>query len=411
MIEDWSEVPAIPVYPNWASPYSVRYEFRTTVFESDTGDEQRRALRQRPRRSIQFTASPVGEPLRDLTSLLSLRRDTRILVPDVTQSVLTEYVDSTHVASPESPAWLEAGERVFLQEGRRSETATVVAVSSGEVEFSAPVAFEYTNPRISPARYCRFPATQKLSFPTNRVASTALSLEIDPGTEEDHNTGTSAQFRGVDTLFMRPNWRDGAAMTFGIPGDRIDYGVGRIFVDYRQVLNTKIMEFTYLAQNREKVERHLDLFYRCKGRRGVFYVPTWTSDFEVVGPVDLVNNEITVRGTYRQELDPFDFSHRNIALIWGDTVIPCGIYSVAPSVEGLKLRLDRDLSDLPIPSKFYVSWLVMARFASDELTVDWRTDTVAEISYNLAVLRESFREFAIAGHRIVLYGNYLLMGV
>ncbi len=409
MIEDWSDVPAIPVYPNWSSAYTEKYEFRTTVFEANTGDEQRRSLRQRPRRSLQYTANPHGETLRDLSALLTLRRDTKIKVPDITRSVPGVFVDETTIELPEGdPSWIDL--QVFVQEGGREEMATVASFDGTTLTFTDPLVYGYLNPRISPARYCRFPPSQKVSLPTSQVGAMSLLLDIDPGTEEDFPINPPLQFRGQDTMFIKPNWRDGVGITFGIPGDRVDYGVGQIAVDYRQVLNTKIMEFTFLGRDRAEVKRHLDLFYRCKGRRGVFYIPTWASDFEVVGPVDYGNNEITVRGTYRQELDPFDFSHRNIALVWGQTVIPCGIYSARPVAGGLALKIDRTLTSLPIPPKFFVSWLVMARFASDELAIEWRTDTVAEISYNVAVMRDSFREFAIAGHRIVFDGDYVLMG-
>lgn len=410
MSEDWSEVPMIPVFPNWNQPVSERYEFRTTVFEAHSGDEQRRALRQRPRRSIQYLGSASGETLRELSALLTLRRDTRVKVPDTTRSEVSTFVNETTIQFPSgNPGWLAAGDYVFMQEGLREEVARVLDVD-GVVTFEEELLFDYQNPRVYPARLCRFPPEQKLSYLTNMVAQGTFVLEIDPGTEADEATSEPTQFRGQDTMFLKPNWRDGVPVTFGIPGDIIDYGVGRIAIDYRQTLNTKIVELSFLGRSRDEVRKHLNQFYRAKGRRGVFYIPTWTSDFEMVGPVDYGTNSITVRGIYRQDLDPFDFSHRNIALIWGDTVIPCGIYSATVVAEGLKLRIDRNLAELPLPERFFLSWLVMARYASDEMAVDWRTDTVAEVSYKVAVMRDSFFELAIGGHRVVFYGDYVLMG-
>ncbi len=410
MSEDWSDVPLIPVFPNWSQPVTERYEFRTTVFEAHSGDEQRRALRQRPRRSIQYLGSAHGETLREISALLTLRRDTRVKVPNVTASQEAEYLTPTMVQfHGGNPGWLEAGTYVFVQEGLREEVARVLEVGINGVTFLEELVFEYIHPRVSPARLCRFPPEQKMSYLTNMVAQGTFLLEIDPGTEADEATIEPTQFRGQDTMFLRPNWRDGVPITFGVPGDIIDYGVGRIAVDYRQTLNTKIVELSFLGRSREEVAKHLNQFYRAKGRRGVFYIPTWTSDFEMVGPVDYGTNSITIRGLYRQALDPIDFSHRNIALIAGETVIPCGIYSATVVAEGLKLRIDRNLAELPLPEKFFISWLVMARFASDEMVVDWRTDTVAEISYKVAVMRDSFYELAIGGHRIVFYGDYVLM--
>lgn len=409
MMDDWSDVPAVPVYPNWASPYTERHEFRTTVFEADTGDEQRRSMRQRPRRSLQYIATPHGEAMRQLSAMLTLRRDTKIKVPDITRSVPGVAVTDTRIELPEGlPSWL--GAQVFVQQGRNAEMATVVETDGSALLLAGALQFEYTNPRVSPARFCRFQQTQKFSMPTSTTASVNLRLDIDPGTEEDAaGVNPPLQFRGQNTQFIKPNWRDGVGVTFGVPGDRVDYSVGQITVDYRQVLNTKVMEFTFLGRDRAEVQQHVDLFHSCKGRRGVFYIPTWTSDFEMVN-VDYENNEIVVRGAYRNTLDPFDFSHRNIALISGGTVIPCGVYSARAVPAGLALKMDRVLTTLPIPDHFFISWLVMARFASDELAIDWRTDTIAEISYNVAVMRDGFREFAIGGHRIVFNGDYVLMG-
>lgn len=410
MSEDWSDVPAIPVFPNWSSSLVDRYEFRTTIFEAHTGDEQRRATRQRPRRSIQYAVTASGETLRNMAAMLTLRRDTRLKVPDVTKSTLVEVSGANEITLLEGYRdWMVVGQYVFMREGSRYEVCRI-AEFDGFLRFEEGLIHEYTNPRLSPARFGRVPPQQKTTYLTSVTGQTTMLLDLDPGHEEDFADAAPTQFRGQDTMFLRPNWKDGVAVTVGVPGDKIDYGVGQIAFDYRQTLNTKIVEFTFLGRARDEVRKHLNQFHRTKGRRGVFYIPTWTSDFEMVGTPDYGDNTITVRGTYRQELNPIDFSHRNIALIWGDTVVPCGIYSVEPVAEGLKLKIDTPLGSLPLPPKFFLSWLVMARFASDEMVIDWKTDTVAEISYNVAVMRESFFEIAIGGYRMVIGGDYVLAG-
>ncbi len=60
-----------PLLPNWSSAYTVEYAYKTDMFVSRSGREQRRALRTSPRKKIAFNASPHGSAFRALNDLMA----------------------------------------------------------------------------------------------------------------------------------------------------------------------------------------------------------------------------------------------------------------------------------------------------------------------------------------------------
>lgn len=67
--------------------------------------------------------------------------------------------------------------------------------------------------------------------------------------------------------------------------------------------------------------------------------------------------------------------------------------------------------DAPLPaqveSTLFASWLLMSRLSSDQFSVVWRTDRVAEFDFNISGLYDRFYELNIALDRITFAGDYL----
>lgn len=413
MMEDWTEVPFAAALPNWRTPVGVTTEFRTWLFEANTGDEQRRAHRQQPRRSISYEAIVSGEEFRRLLAVVAMRRDNRIIVPDVVRSVrlaATVEEGDDEVVLGAVPDWVVAGAQVFLHIGSRGEVLTVDEVDGLTVTFTSPATDHYWDAKLSPGLRARLPADQSFDMATSAAGTVRLDLEIDPGSEVIPVIAPPEfAYRGHPFIKARPNWKDGVDVGAGYAAEVLDYGNGLKAFEYDRLLSRRLLSYTYLARSREAVAAFEGEFHRAKGRRGALYLPSWTSDFELLDAPNTLDNSISVRGDYRELIGAHDLTHRVVCFIAGDVVVPCGIKSAVPVAGGVKLMLDRSLGDIPIPSTPMISWLFMVRFASDSLTIDWVTDEVAQIACSFEAIRESFFALEMGGLRIMFGGDYLAL--
>src|SRR5690606_33643845 len=69
--------------PNWSQRYEESYEFLTDIFTSRSGKEQRRALRNTPRKSVSFQAMAYDNELRWFNRMMAGHQANSFLLPDL----------------------------------------------------------------------------------------------------------------------------------------------------------------------------------------------------------------------------------------------------------------------------------------------------------------------------------------
>ena len=111
--------------PNWTEAVVETYEFRTTVFTSRSGKEQRVAERKLPRRTVGFTTGLWGDGLRVFQALLHERGAQTITIPDPARyaAVLAQdaTVGSLFIVIQGAPPWLAPNMPLSLSDINRTE--------------------------------------------------------------------------------------------------------------------------------------------------------------------------------------------------------------------------------------------------------------------------------------------------
>jgi hypothetical protein len=188
----------------------------------------------------------------------------------------------------------------------------------------------------------------------------------------------------------------------------LDYGYGSTYHLQPQEQSRWSGSFTCLARTREEATAAAHFFFHRKGRLGPFYCPTWQRDVEVVSGLTTGSTSLTVHGTTAHTLFSQSLSYRNLAFVTRQGFTPIGIFRTEVVGDNTVLTLDA-----PLPSGAemvrFVSWLLMARFATDQFAVVWKTDQVAEFDFSITSLLDRFFELQIAGDRITFGGDYVVM--
>lgn len=383
-----------PLVPNWLSGLKETYEFRTEILTSRSGKEQRRALRTTPRRKFDYTSAATDDALHALEGLLARNQEKLVYGADFVRGVRTTSAlpaSANTVSLGSVPPWLIVGATVSLSHGRDTRLFTVASVSGATVTFGTPSPISFPTAsllaRVIEGYVNADLATTRL---TDSVATIDTTFEPNPATEPVDEGSLSPEhwFDGREVLTIRPNWSRAPSITYAHDIETVDYGRGRIARFSPVPFGTTTRQATYLARSVGEADAMRQFFARMKGRRGEFYMPSWTDDMTLAATTPALSGEMRIVG--RQLFDDYadDTARRSILVSLKDGLtiaLKFGAVTLDGTTSVLHLTetypFDIDPADVKM-----ISWMALSRFASDTLTVEWLTDGVAQFVVSVTSL-------------------------
>lgn len=388
-----------PLTHNWRDALEYAYEFKTDIIEADEGNEQRRAVRNEPRRTVVMSTQATGANKPALDRFLYVRQSKTTVIPDMIYAVkmLTPPMPGSNVGSltEAAPAWVEVGADVVIMDGHRMETRKIEALPNpttivfaenspavfGTDAYMAPMLTGYINDSLSS------------EHPINVAQEQRVTFEVDPGSElmRQYFSGDYIEWREI--FMLKPDWSQGIEIDYEAVREDVDYGYGMVARFERFGFPRRVMRADYLAVNWSVAQKVIDLFCRCQGRLKELLLPTWENDV----PYDSITggtSQIIVRGqdfayTYQ---DSRVFKRVMFRMADG-TYIHRKIEDMIalPETDASVITLDEPLPAIPFnPSTLHgISWVMAARFASDRLEIEWITRTVARFRLTFQTLENT----------------------
>jgi hypothetical protein len=226
---------------------------------------------------------------------------------------------------------------------------------------------------------------------TNKVGSVPIKFDVDPGRENlPPVTARGALFQGREVFTFRANWAQTPTILFDQNVLRLDKGRGRIQVTTFDKIVKDTVEIGLTALSANDVYEIESFFIRHKGRVGEFWRSTNVFDAELSD--DLVGSTAFARfeGTDLFEAYNGNAAHVAMEFVYADgTRDYRAVASMAADGPNSKTVLTFT-QDWPFPRARSeverVSWLRLYRFASDDMSVEWANDRVAQVQVNLRLL-------------------------
>lgn len=392
-----------PVRPDWGQqPFRIEYQFRTDIFMSHTGVEQRRALRMTPRKSIQFTSTVTGRERRELNRLMNFWQQRQIVLPEYPRQVemaqpMAAGSNAAQIVGA-APDWLAPGTPVVLVSREAQETRTVATVGGGFVTFSASGA-------------SLFPAGSKIIYAvsgyldtsigsrreTTQTAVTRIGLAVRPGSDVTPAPGPApVEMAGHEVWLRKPNWAEAVTLNYEQDRDEVDYGRGQNRIYTPINFSTRTMRLTYLARDFSEAEEARLFFERMRGQAGEFWMPTFEEDLIPKGIVGAGSTTLRIAGTDILQAYQDDRVNRGVAIFDFDEVPllrrVVDVFLIEDG-DGVDTGIDLDLPHpFPISTSTVrrISWMPRWRHATDTLTIDWLTSTVAQYQLNIRSLESPY---------------------
>jgi len=374
-----------PYEINWSSPVSITHSFKTDIFRSRSGKEQRVAKRHQPRRTIKSEFLIRKDEWATLKTIGAALSANPVFQPDPTRSTfLTAIATAKSAAIANGTTWAVEGAYILIGE----EIARIVSVTGENLILERDLASSHAVGTPVRAGF-RGLITNGLSSSaySDRVVSVDLNIAETPGVSDPEPAGTPITvFDGIEVLSFLPNWLKGVKEVFEWPLDISDSGFG-VIDTWRPITFAASIRQTELLLKNAQCDHMLQFFGRMRGQQGEFYCSTGMSDLHLregfenpsAGVIRAKGQDVYARlrdDTVLRSIEalgPSGFERRKIVEFdkisdgnGEDTLI---VLDTTPVTDAAAWKR--------------ISFMPLCRFASDDLTLVYLTDSVARVSISV----------------------------
>lgn len=386
-----------PFAPNLRqAPYQVTREYRTDIITSRSGREQARALRQTPRKRIEYVTSQTGDCMRSFWRSMATAQREQLVIPDRVRFVRLGGgglpAGNTSITVDPVPSWITEGTSLMLVNRSEHALRTVVSIIGTSITFTETDLIDWpAETRLHPVLSGYLNESILAPLISQRgVIQVQVVFEVDPGFDPAEDAGTATTtLNGREVFLTRPNrWMPINQTWIQQEVGKVDYGFGPVWRFFPVEFTSMMWDAGYTGCNAETSDALRQFFDRMKGRRGEFYMPTWQPDMLPVSGVTAAGTTITVTGTEIDSIYSDSTTHKAIGLRQSDgTWITRTVTGIAPSGGNSVITVGAAWgSTIAASAISMLSWLPMWRFSSDILTMNWVRETVAEVRMPMQII-------------------------
>lgn len=390
-----SRITLFSVAPEWGEGMEETFEFLTDVMRSYSDNEQRRGLRQLPRRAMRFRALALNA--RDSAGMESLVwgwqnqpygvpwwPDAQPLLSDIAAgsfAIPVNTADRQFAVGGLIVIWLD--EYTF-------EALSISSVAANSVSVTSPTQFNWTGgaqTRVMPVFLCRLPSGVDVSRHSSEIDQIDLSFIGEAGQPAPAPTTSPTQFKGFDVLEIPPNWESAPLKrSYKRSMVTIDPKVGPIEVIDKGGSALVGQEFPWWLDTHPNVTAFRAFMLRRFGQLNPFWLPTWDQDLVLFGDVLSTDGGIRIQSEfYSRFLFPTP-ARQFIAFIPidGSGNVYRKVTASTDNGDGTEsLTLESATGKNFAKGTTMLSFLTLARLASDSVAIKWDSSEHAEALLSL----------------------------
>lgn len=374
--------------PNWNQPVSVEYSFATSIFSSYEEHEQREALRVTPRIEVSYTSILTPPMYHRWLADMQTPNEPLVVTAEWSKTTLATSAagGDTVLQLSEAPAWLVEGVYLVLVSKTLEEAVLVSGVAGTTVTLDTATTLSFVaGDKVYLGLLAHSDAETQFRAESDKVLVGVVRYTGVPGSCPVGVGGTvGALFESKEIMPFEPNWKSRPQIVPTALRDTFDPGRGRLLHTATTNRLKRVDKYGFTGRSSDQITELVGFFLRRKGQRGSFWMPSFMYDLDVTAAT---GSQLTVPGTDFHTAFTGSDTNNCIALRhpttgdWvarritsltisaGNTLVNTAAWGFTPAV-GAK-----------------VSWLQLARFATDRLEVRHLTSEVAEVEFAIETLR------------------------
>jgi hypothetical protein len=374
---------------DWDYGVKERISFLTNVMDAYSTAEQRRALRQLPRRGASFRAK--GLNARDAAAIESQIWGWQAQPfgvpwwPDVTPLLASVAAGATALqVNTTDFQFTPGGIAAIWKDEYTYEALAITAVTPTSLTLASPLHNSWTaGPAtlVMPVFLGRLADTVDI----DRLFSGADQMDLEFSGEAQQvapaPTLSLTQYKGMDVLELPAQWPSDLKRKYHRDLIHIDPSVGPITVIDKAGYAVTSQPFPWMMLNHSQVTTLRAFVLARFGRLRPFWIPTWDQD--LVMYQDALNGDsgIKIKSEFYTRFMFPNNSRRYLALIPFDSSgnVYRKITSAVDNGDGTEtLGFDSNLPKAFPAAKTMVCFLVFARLDADDIEIEWMNNDLAQ---------------------------------
>jgi hypothetical protein len=381
---------------DWSGGVKERIEYLTDVIKGYNDSEQRRALRQDPRRSLAYRV--MGLTSRDATGIqteiwgwqnqpygLPWWPDASPLLADVLAGASILQVDTTN------RQFAAGGIACIWKDEYTFEALSILSLTANTITLQSPTQFAWKAGNASlvmPVVLARLPNdidAEKLWCGGDQLEADfigeALQIAAAP-------TAVFPQYLGFDVLEIMPDWGNGLKFHYARSMARIDPQIGPVTVIDKGGSPIVSETFPWYMLSHADVTTFRAFLAARQGRFRPFWIPSWAADLVLAQDVAATDAGIKIEQMFYSRFYFPSKARRYVALIpatgGGAGKVYRHIIAAVDNGDGTEtLTFDAAVGVYFPAASTMVSLLGFVRLGADDLEIEWEN---TELAYcNLAI--------------------------
>jgi hypothetical protein len=226
----------------------------------------------------------------------------------------------------------------------------------------------------------------------SEAPSTSMLETLYPGYEQQIVSEAPSTYDGRELFMLEPDLSTEMTSDFTSMLETLDYGYGRMTHFTPITYNDRVTKMTHLGAGRVEIDALRDLFLRQRGQQGEFFMPTFSEDLRMRSSLGAGQSTMRVLGAEVFENYANLKVFRHICIIMRDgtshrfKVSEINSITDSQGTDSTLTLQSAATSTINPVDVFMVCWLPLWRFVSDKLSVQWRSDQVASVSYSMKTI-------------------------
>lgn len=383
--------------PEWRDSVVEKLQWKTDILVARDGSEQRVAVRGTPRQAYEYAVQTSGPDTARLRHTLANWLNRPFVFPVWTEETLltanATIGQFTFSCDTTRRSFYIGGYVALYTDPHKAEIGVIASFTSNSITLVNALTNNWTAnlTTVVPAATARLPAQIPVEYITDSVARANLEVQLLPGQSVPYlPSSTPATYNGTEIYTRKPNWRDTRTLDVIFNLNTVDYGYGRLGYAVTDTLAKPVQTYNYMVSGRDEIDDLRAFIARRRGRQAVCYLPSFNSDFTLAAPVtpsassiSVTDNGYAIYNSIAAGTDHIGILHNGA---WYFRQITGAVVSGSAVTLGLSGTSGGALPEITNLNTL-ICFVKKCRLATDEVLLEWRTDSVVECTLNFAEVK------------------------
>jgi len=381
--------------PHWGSDIEERLEWATDILTAYDGTEQRIALRASPRRMLAYQFMIDNNSDRRKFEAMLFNWGARVwMVPfwmegNVFYSGLASGSTSFSIDRV-SGNWQEGGHALIMTEAFTFEIVKIDSIVGNLINLNGPTTMTW------PAGTVVYPAVTGLLSDKQELNRFTRNTEYGMCAFKLFETETVAAdspttYRGLPVITQAPHWQQDITHDFLRKLQEIDFRLGKFSFEDEAGMPFNIINHHWVADGKDEIDALREFIYSQCGKQKTVWLPTFTPDIELVADANSASVYLDVAHGYLVKHLWGHINRRDIRIELVDGTVLyrriTDIDEMSATVERLTINSALGV-DITPETVDRISWMSVARFDTDSISLLWKHDDWAECAVNWRTVRD-----------------------